>query len=51
MDTYTPPTWVIAKLKKKDASIIVGRNLSPIALGFNENWNTKLHEPIATKNI
>jgi hypothetical protein len=41
----------LPNFKKKGASIIVGRNLSPIALGFNENWNTKLHGPIATKNI
>jgi hypothetical protein len=41
----------LPNFKKKDASIIVGRNISPIALDFNENWNTKLHEPIATKNI
>jgi hypothetical protein len=38
----------LPNFKKKDASIIVGRNLFPIALGFNENWNTKLHGPIAT---
>jgi hypothetical protein len=41
----------LPNFKKKDASIIVGRNLSPIAFDFNENWNTKLHGPIATKNI
>jgi len=41
----------LPNFKKKDASIIVGRNLSPTTLGFNENWNKNLHEPIATKNV
>jgi hypothetical protein len=41
----------LPNFKKKDASIIVEINLSPIALGFNENCNTKLHGPIATNNI
>jgi hypothetical protein len=29
----------------------MGGKLSPTTLGFNENWNTKLHGPIAKKEI
>jgi hypothetical protein len=38
-------------LKEKGSSISAGGNLSSTVLGFNENWNTKLHGPIATKKI
>ncbi len=49
MDACRPLTSITAKLSKKGAFITAGENLSPIALDFNENWNTKLHAPIATK--
>jgi len=49
MDACRPLTSIIAKLSKKGASITAGENLSPIPLEFNENWNTKLHGPIATQ--
>jgi hypothetical protein len=32
--------------QKKSAFVNAGGKLSP---GYNENWNTKLHGPIATK--
>jgi hypothetical protein len=38
-------------MKKKGASITAGGNLSSTVVGFNENWNTKLHGPIAAKKI
>jgi len=49
MDVYRPLASITAKLSKKGASITAGENLSLIALDFNENWNTKLHGPIAAK--
>jgi hypothetical protein len=49
MDVCRPLASITAKLSKKGASITAGENLSPIALDFNENWNTKLHGPIAAK--
>jgi len=49
MDACRPLALITAKLSKKGASITTSENLSPIALDFNKNWNTKLHGPIATK--
>jgi hypothetical protein len=40
---------ITTTLSKKGAYVTMGGKLSPNALGFNENWNTKLHGPIATK--
>jgi hypothetical protein len=51
MDIYRPQTLVATKLSKERCISNYKKRLSPTALGFNENWNTKLHGLIATKNI
>jgi hypothetical protein len=51
LDACRPQASIVPNSTKKGVSITAGGNLSSTVLGFTENWNTKLHGPIATKKF